>query len=134
MGMVKEFKEFALKGNFVDMAVGIVIGTAFTKIVSSLVNNVLTPIISVFTGGVDVSNQGVPLTEGAEGADPVVLGWGAFVQALIDFLIVALVMFLIVKMINTAKKQFEKEKEAAPPPKPSEEVKLLTEIRDALAK
>lgn len=133
MGMIKEFKEFALKGNFVDMAVGIVIGAAFTKIVTSMVNNIITPVISIFTGGVDFSDQAYPLTEAGEGGEAVVLGWGAFLQATIDFLIVAVVLFMVVKAINTAKKRFEAEKVAKPAAAPAE-VQLLTEIRDLLAK
>ena len=132
MGMVNEFKQFSLKGNFVDMAVGIVIGGAFGKIVSSFVGDILGPIIALVSGGTDFSAHGTVIGTSAAGEEVTML-WGAFVQNGIDFLIVAMAIFLVVKVINTAKKQFEKEEEAAPA-KPSAEVQLLTEIRDSLSK
>ena len=135
MGMLKEFREFAMKGNMIDMAVGIMIGAAFGSVVTSLVNDVLTPVISQFSGGVNFSDFAVDLRSvvpGEQPGEPLWLKWGSFVQTLIDFFIRAFALFLIVKMINTAKKRFEREQAAAPPPAPPEEVRLLTEIRDAL--
>jgi len=130
MGVVKEFKDFAMRGNVVDMAVGIVIGAAFGKIVSSFVADVLTPPIGMATGGVDFSSQKLVLKEAAGDAPAVTVNWGIFVNTVIDFIIVAFAIFLVVKLMNSAKK-----KEAPPPPpppKPTREVELLTEIRDAL--
>ncbi|MCK5810143.1 MAG: large-conductance mechanosensitive channel protein MscL [Cocleimonas sp.] len=126
MGMISEFKEFAMKGNLIDMAVGIIIGGAVGKMVSSLVNDVIMPPIGVLMGGVDFSDLGVVIQKSPE----VILKYGAFVQTLIDFLIVAFVIFMIIKMINKAKRNQEEEKEEAAPS--SEE--LLTEIRDLLKK
>ncbi|MEM9415864.1 MAG: large-conductance mechanosensitive channel protein MscL [Planctomycetota bacterium] len=137
MGMIAEFKEFAMRGNVMDMAVGIIIGGAFGKIVSSLVGDVIMPVVGSLTGGIDFSeasytlSEGVPASEGVEAVEPVVLGYGAFIQSVIDFLIIAIAIFVMIKIINTAQKRFEQEKEAAPA-KPSAEVELLTEIRDAL--
>ncbi|HEY6563811.1 MAG TPA: large-conductance mechanosensitive channel protein MscL [Pirellulaceae bacterium] len=131
MGMIKEFKEFALKGNMIDMAVGIIIGAAFSGVVGSLVENMFSPVLGLLTGGIDFSEFKYPLKVAADAKDNVYLQWGAFVQSLINFLVQALALFLIVKSINTAKKNFERE-QAAAPAAPSAEVKLLTEIRDAL--
>jgi large conductance mechanosensitive channel len=127
MGFMQEFKEFAMRGNVVDLAVGVVIGTAFGKIVSSLVDNLITPLIGVISGGVDFSKEAVSLGGDAK------LGYGAFIQSVIDFLIVAFAIFCAVKLMNTIKARFEKQ-QAAVPPEPSAEVKLLTEIRDALVR
>ena len=127
MGMVSEFKDFAMKGNVVDMAVGIVIGGAFGKIVSSFVADVLMPPIGVLTGGVDFSKLAVTLQEKTAEAEAVTLNYGVFVNTIIDFLIIAAAIFLVVKAMNSAKKK-EEEKPSAPP---KQEV-LLTEIRDAL--
>jgi large conductance mechanosensitive channel len=130
MSMVKEFKEFAMRGNVVDMAVGIVIGAAFGKIVSSFVNDVLMPPIGMLLGGVDFSDLMVTL-KGAVGETPaVVLKYGVFVNTVLDFLIIAFAIFLVIKGMNALKKK----EEAAPPapPKPSKEELLLTEIRDVL--
>ncbi|MFI4860524.1 MAG: large-conductance mechanosensitive channel protein MscL [Phycisphaerales bacterium JB063] len=131
MGMVKEFKEFAMRGNVIDMAVGIIIGAAFGKIVSSLVDNVIMPPIGMLIGGVDFSDLAITLKEGADGAEPVVLGYGLFIQTVFDFLIIAFAIFMVIKAINTAQKRFEEEK-VEEPAKASAEVQLLTEIRDAL--
>jgi large conductance mechanosensitive channel len=134
MGIVKEFREFAIRGNMIDMAVGIIIGAAFGSVVSSLVGDVLTPLLGLFSGGIDMSDKVIVLREAAtDNGEPLVLKWGGFLQSCIDFLIKAFAIFMIVKAINTAKKQFEREKEqvaAASPPTP--EVQLLTEIRDSL--
>lgn len=132
MALIKEFKEFALKGNVMDMAVGIIIGAAFGKIVSSLVKDVIMPPIGVAMGGVDFSNLKHVIQEAAEGVEEVAISYGAFIQTIIDFLIVAMAIFVAVKVMNGMKR---KEEEApAAPPEPSDEVKLLTEIRDALSK
>jgi large conductance mechanosensitive channel len=130
MSMVKEFKEFAMRGNVVDMAVGIIIGAAFGKIVSSLVNDVIMPPIGMLLGGVDFSDLMITL-KGAAGDTPaVVLKYGVFINTILDFLIVAFAIFLVIKGMNTLKK---KQEEAPPAPaKPSKEEQLLTEIRDAL--
>jgi large conductance mechanosensitive channel len=130
MGMLKEFKEFAVKGNVVDMAVGIIIGAAFGKIVSSFVGDVIMPPIGILIGGVDFSDLAVVLKEASEGAPAVVLSYGKFIQSLIDFTIVAFAIFIAVKFINKLKR-------AEPPaaetePAPSKDEQLLTEIRDLL--
>jgi large conductance mechanosensitive channel len=125
MGLIKEFKEFALKGNVMDMAVGVIIGGAFGKIVSSLVDDVLMPLIGVLTGGVDFTGL-VAKVGDAE------LKYGMFIQNIIDFLIIALCIFAMIKAMNKLNKK--KEEEPAPAPEPSAEEKLLTEIRDLLAK
>ena len=130
MSMVQEFKSFAMRGNVVDMAVGIVMGGAFGKIVSSFVADVLMPPIGIILGGVDFSGLAVTLKAASEGVDAVLLRYGMFVQTIVDFLIIAFAIFMVVKAMNTAMK---KEEEApAEPPKPSKEEVLLTEIRDAL--
>lgn len=136
MGFVKEFKEFAMRGNVIDMAVGIVIGVAFGKIVSSLVADVVMPPVGLITGGADFSDlkvtlkDGVEAAEGAEAIPAVTINYGVFLNTIIDFVIVALAIFVVIKMMNKLKKK----EEAAPsaPPKPSREEELLTEIRDAL--
>ena len=125
MGFIKEFKEFAMKGNVMDMAVGVIIGGAFGKIVSSLVDDVLMPVIGMLTGGVDFTN----LT--AQVGDATVK-YGTFIQNIIDFLIIAFCIFLMIKGMNKLTKK--KEEEPAPAPEPSNEEKLLGEIRDLLAK
>jgi large conductance mechanosensitive channel len=127
MSMVQEFKDFAMRGNVIDMAVGIVIGGAFGKIVSSFVNDVLMPPIGLALGGVDFSGLSITLQEATEEAAAVTLNWGVFVQTVIDFLIIAFAIFLVVKAMNAAKKK----EEEAPAEPPKQEV-LLTEIRDAL--
>jgi large conductance mechanosensitive channel len=127
--MLKEFKDFAMRGNVVDMAVGIIIGAAFGKIVSSLVSDVIMPPIGMIMGSVSFSDLAIVLGEG-EGAAS--LNYGIFIDTVINFLIVALAVFFLIKAINSMKKK-EEEKPAAPP-KPSAEEQLLTEIRDLLAK
>jgi large conductance mechanosensitive channel len=130
MSMGSEFKEFAMRGNVVDMAVGIVIGAAFGKIVSSFVADVLMPPIGIMLGGVDFSELAVTLKEGTDGAEAVMLNYGAFIQSVVDFLIVAFAIFVVIKAMNSMK---QKEEEApAKPPEPSKEEVLLTEIRDAI--
>lgn len=130
MSMIKEFKEFAMRGNVIDLAVGIIIGGAFGKVVSSIVGDVLMPPIGLALGGVDFSNLAITL-KAAQGADPaVLLRYGAFVQSIVDFLIVAFAIFLVIKAMNTLKRK--KEEAPAPPAPPSKQEVLLAEIRDAI--
>ena len=130
MSMMSEFKSFAMRGNVVDMAVGIVIGGAFGKIVSSFVADVLMPPIGLLLGNVDFSDLAVTLQEATEGAAAVTLRYGVFIQTVVDFIIIAFAIFMVVKAMNSV---MQKEEEAPPPPpKPSKEEELLTEIRDAL--
>jgi large conductance mechanosensitive channel len=132
MGMMKEFKEFAVKGNMIDMAVGIVIGSAFGKIIASLVTDVIMPPIGLLLGGVDFSNLAIVLKEATEAAEAVTLNYGVFISTLVDFIIIAFAIFMVIKGINSAKKK--EEEKPVEPPKPSEEVMLLKDIRDALKK
>lgn len=125
--MLNEFKEFIQRGNVMELAVGIIIGAAFTAIVSSLVDNIITPIIGMVAGGVDFSGLAVTVGEAS-------IGYGAFIQAIIDFLIIAFVVFMIVKAYNNFSKRFEKPAEPEAPAAPPREEVLLTEIRDLLAK
>ena len=130
MGMMTEFKKFAVRGNVMDMAVGIIIGAAFGKIVSAFVNGVMMPPLGVLIGGVDFSDLAYTIKEAAGDAPAVVIAYGSFLQTLIDFIIIAFAVFMVVKAMNSMKK---KEEEApAAPPEPSNEEKLLTEIRDLL--
>lgn len=147
-GFFAEFKEFISRGNVLDMAVGVIIATAFGKITSSLVNDVFMPLIGWLIGEIDLSTLNITLSpeklaeDGTVAKEAVVIGIGTFVSAVIDFVLVALVVFLMIKAFNAAKDKAEslkkKEEEAAaaeePAPEPSEEVKLLTEIRDLLKK
>ena len=136
--MLKEFKEFAMKGNVLDMAIGVIIGGAFGKIVSSLVSDVLMPPIGLLTGGVDfsslflnLSGTSQPSLTAAKAAGVPTINYGVFLQATFDFIIIAFVIFILVKQVN----RFKKEAPAAPPPPPpgpTNEEKLLMEIRDAL--
>jgi large conductance mechanosensitive channel len=127
---MQEFKTFALKGNVVDMAVGIIIGAAFGKIVSSLVADVIMPPIGLALGGVDFSALAVVLKQATETTDAVTIGYGKFLQTVVDFLIIAWAIFMVVKGMNRMKKK-EEAKPAAPPAPPKQEV-LLEEIRDLL--
>ena len=129
MSILKEFREFAVKGNVVDMAVGVIIGGAFGKIVSSLVSDVIMPPIGWIIGGVDFAIEIAPAKEGAEA---VMLKYGAFIQNVFDFLIIAIAVFAMVKIINSLKKVPVPEPEKTP--EPTAEEKLLTEIRDLLKK
>ena len=133
MGMLQEFKEFALKGNVVDMAVGVVIGGAFGKIVSSLVKDIIMPIVGKLTGGIDFSAMKYVIQaasgEGETAVEEVAINYGTFINTAIDFLIIAVAIFMAVKVMNTLKKK----EEAAPKP-PAEDIVLLREIRDSLAK
>ncbi|MBR2503039.1 MAG: large-conductance mechanosensitive channel protein MscL [Oscillospiraceae bacterium] len=137
---VNEFKAFISRGNVVDMAVGVIVGSAFTAIVNSLVKDVVTPFIGFLTGGVDFTQMKYVITPAVGETPEVAILYGNFIQAIINFLIIAFVVFCMVKMINTMRTKMEaqkkKEEEAKPaePSKPSEEVLLLTEIRDLLKK
>jgi large conductance mechanosensitive channel len=132
MSMIKEFKTFAMRGNVVDLAVGIIIGAAFGKIVTSLVNDVLMPPIGMLVGGLDFSQFAITLKQAAEGSPAVIMRYGAFLNTIIDFVIVAFAIFLLIRAINTMKRK-EAEAPAAPPaPTPTES--LLGEIRDLLKK
>ncbi|HEY6640644.1 large-conductance mechanosensitive channel protein MscL [Povalibacter sp.] len=130
MSVIKEFREFAVKGNVVDMAVGIIIGAAFGKIVSSLVSDVVTPPLGYVIGGVDFTDLAVTLPAITESAEAVTIRYGAFLQTVFDFTIVAFAIFLIIKLINRVRRK-EEAAPAVPPPPPRQEV-LLEEIRDLL--
>jgi len=130
MGMMKEFREFAVRGNVVDMAVGIIIGAAFGKIVSSLVGDVIMPPIGVLLGGVDFSNLAITVKEASGEAPAVVIGYGKFIQTVIDFTIIAFAIFVVVKLINALKRKEEKADKMTP--EPSAQEVLLIEIRDLL--
>jgi large conductance mechanosensitive channel len=139
MGMAQEFKEFALKGNVMDMAVGIIIGGAFGKIIASLVNDVLMPVVGLALGGVSFADlyksldgQTYESLVAAEEAGAAIMKYGSFIQNIVDFVIIAFVIFMMVRAMNTMRKK--EEETPAPPPEPSDEVKLLTEIRDSLSK
>ncbi|HEX4599436.1 MAG TPA: large-conductance mechanosensitive channel protein MscL [Burkholderiaceae bacterium] len=131
MSFTSEFKEFAMRGNVIDLAVGVVIGAAFGKIVSALVEAVIMPVIGVLTAGNDFSKLALQIGENVKG-EPVLLKYGAFMQSIADFVIIALVLFLAIRGINRLKKP-QPAAPAAPPPPPREEV-LLQEIRDLLAR
>lgn len=130
MSMMQEFKDFAIKGNVVDMAVGVIIGTAFGKIVSSFVTDVIMPPIGVLIGGVDFSKLAFTLKAAADNAPAVVISYGKFIQTVIDFAIIAGVIFMVIKVITSIKKN----EETAPPPSPPAQELLLMEIRDLLKK
>ena len=145
MGLLQEFKTFALKGNVVDMAVGVIIGGAFGKIVTSLVNDIIMPPIGVLTGGVDFKDLGIVIKEGVAATETtpevaeVVWKYGAFIQQVVDFLIIAVSVFVMIKLINKLSNLRKKEEEVvapepapAPEPEPTKEEILLTEIRDLL--
>jgi len=134
--MLKEFREFAIKGNVVDLAVGVIIGAAFGGIVSSLVGDIIMPVVGAITGGLDFSNYFTPLSKTVTASNladakkqGAVLAWGNFLTVTFNFLIIAFVLFLVVRAINTLKR-----KQEAAPPKPSRQEELLTEIRDLLKK
>lgn len=130
MSMIKEFKAFAVRGNVIDMAVGIIIGAAFGKIVSSFVGDVIMPPIGILIGGVDFSNLSIILKEAVGDTPAVVIAYGKFIQNVMDFTIVAFAIFMVVNTINKLKKKEEEAPKA--PAKPSNEEILLTEIRDLL--
>jgi large conductance mechanosensitive channel len=135
--MLKEFREFAMKGNVVDLAVGVIIGAAFGSIVTSLVGDVIMPIVGAITGGLDFSNYFTPLSKSVTAGNladakkqGAVLAWGNFLTLTLNFIIVALVLFVVIRFINKLKRRDE----AAPPPKLTRQEELLTEIRDLLKK
>ncbi|MBD5346833.1 MAG: large-conductance mechanosensitive channel protein MscL [Bacteroides sp.] len=138
MSFIKEFKDFAMKGNVVDMAVGVIIGAAFGKIVSSLVDDIIMPLVGVATGGMNftdfkwVIQKGI--TEGETVIQPeVTMNYGAWIQTIVDFIIVAFCIFIMIKFINQLRRNKEEEAQApAPAPEPTKEEQLLTEIRDIL--
>lgn len=131
MSLASEFKQFAMRGNVVDMAVGIIIGGAFGKIVASLVNDVIMPPIGLLMGGVDFAEKKLILKAAVEGGAPAVeLKYGLFINVVINFIIVAFAIFLMIKAMNAAKKK--EEAKPAPAPAPTAEEKLLSEIRDLL--
>lgn len=130
MSILKEFKAFAMKGNVVDMAVGIIIGAAFGKIVTSLVNDVIMPPIGVLVGGVNFTDLSITIKEAVGDAAAVTINYGNFIQVIFDFLIIAAAIFALVKVINSMKRKEEESPSA--PPAPSKEEVLLSEIRDIL--
>ena len=140
MGMLKEFKEFAMRGNVIDMAVGLVVGASFGKIVTSLVNDVIMPPVGRLMGNMDFSQLHIKLGQASKTVvvdgkptqvvEDIMLKYGAFINTLIDFIIVAFCLFLVIKAMNTLKRK--KEEAAAAPPEPPADVKLLTEIRNLL--
>ena len=139
MKMIQEFKEFAMRGNVMDMAVGIIIGGAFGKIISSFVSDVLMPPIGMLLGGTDFTSFKIVMKEGVMEAgkvvtEPVTINYGTFIQVTIDFLIIAFAIFMMIKAMNSMKKKEVQVVEAAAPPPPTAEEKLLAEIRDLLKK
>ena len=132
MSMMKEFKEFAVKGNVVDMAVGIIIGAAFGKIVSSFVADVVMPPIGLLMGGVDFTDLAITLKEATGEAEAVMINYGNFIQNLVDFVIIAFAVFMAIKAINSMKRKEEVVEEAPADPEPTAEETLLGEIRDLL--
>ena len=130
MKMMKEFKEFAMRGNVMDMAIGIIIGGAFGKVISAFVSQVLLPPLGLLLGGVTFTDLVVVLKAATADKPAVLWGYGAFIQAVVDFVIIAFAIFMMIKGMNSMKKK--EEEEPAAPPKPSREEELLTEIRDAL--
>jgi large conductance mechanosensitive channel len=137
--VLKEFREFAMKGNVVDLAVGVIIGAAFGSIVTSLVGDVIMPVIGAITGGLDFSNYFTPLSKAVTAGNladakkqGAVLAWGNFLTLTLNFLIIAFVLFIVIRAMNTLKRHAETS--PAAPPKPTREVELLTEIRDLLKK
>ena len=136
--MLKEFREFAMKGSVVDLAVGVIIGAAFGSIVTSLVGDIIMPVIGGITGGLDFSNYFTPLSKAVSASNladakkqGAVLAWGNFLTLTLNFIIIAFVLFIVIRFVNTLRRKDE----AAPaPPKPTREVELLTEIRDLLKK
>lgn len=135
MSMLQEFKTFAMKGNVVDMAVGIIIGAAFGKIVSSVVNDVIMPPIGLLVGGVSFTDLAIVLKEAVGETPAVTINYGNFIQVVFDFVIVAFAIFMMIKFMNNLQKKKEEVPAAPPaPPAPSKEEILLTEIRDLLKK
>jgi large conductance mechanosensitive channel len=137
LSMLKEFREFAMKGNVVDLAVGVIIGVAFGGIVTSLVGDIIMPVIGAITGGLDFSNYFTGLSKAVTAGNladakkqGAVLAWGNFLTLTLNFIIIAFVLFVVIRLMN----QLKRKDEAAAPPKPSRQEELLTEIRDLLKK
>ncbi|MGP1360622.1 large-conductance mechanosensitive channel protein MscL [Campylobacter sp.] len=133
MSFISEFKEFAMRGNVIDMAVGVVIGGAFGKIVSSLVGDVIMPVVGVITGGVNFTDLKLTLKEAVDSAPAVTINYGSFIQTMVDFLIIAFCIFCVIKALNSLKKKPVEEAPATEPETPAD-IALLTEIRDLLKK
>lgn len=129
MKFIDEFKKFALRGNVFDMAVGVIVGGAFSKIVSSMVNDIIMPMLGVLTGKINISSLSFKLPSRIAGGDAVIIKYGQFLQNILDFTIICLCVFLMVKLVN---KLIKKQEEAKPAPKPTNEELLLKEIRDIL--
>ena len=132
MKLVDEFKAFVMRGNVLDLAVGVIIGAAFGKIVASLVNDIFMPIIGMIIGNVDFTTLEIKIGEPVEGAEQAAIRYGMFIQEIVNFLIIALCIFMFIKLINKVQKK--KEEAPAPAPEPTKEEVLLTEIRDSLKK
>ena len=133
--MLKEFKEFALRGNVIDLAVGVIIGGAFGKIVSSLVNDIIMPMLGIITGNINLTGLKWVIKEGAaDGTGELAVSYGQFLQTAIDFVLIALSIFMVIKLINKLKKEKPAEPVVVKEPKPSKEEVLLAEIRDLLKK
>ncbi len=133
MKILKEFREFAIKGNVIDMAIGIVVGTAFGKIVSSFVSDIIMPPVGVLLGGVDFSNLRIILKKATTTSEAVSINYGVFLNTVLDFLIISFAIFLVINKLNKVKKR-KAESSSKEESKPSEEVQLLREIRDSLKK
>lgn len=133
MGMIQEFREFALKGNFIDMATGIIIGGAVGTVVKSLVSDIIMPPIGLAVGGIDFSQLSIPLKDAVGDQEAVAINYGSFINNMISFLIIMAAVFMIIKAVNAAKQRFEKE-EQEKPAAPDQQVVLLEEIRDLLQK
>lgn len=138
--MLRDFRDFAIRGNVVDLAVGVIIGAAFGKIVNSLVNDIIMPIIGAITGGLDFSNYFLPLSRtvtahalAAARKQGAVFAWGSFLTAVVDFSIIAFVLFIFIRLITMLRRQAIHEEASAPPPPPARQEVLLEEIRDLLA-
>ena len=132
MKLFDEFKAFVMRGNVLDLAVGVIIGSAFGKIVASLVNDIFMPIIGMIIGNVDFTTLEIKIGEPVEGAEQAAIKYGMFIQEIVNFLIIALCIFMFIKLINKVQKK--KEEAPAPAPEPTKEEVLLTEIRDSLKK
>ena len=133
-GFVAEFKEFISRGNVVDLAVGVIIGSAFTAIVTSLVNDIVMPVIGALFGGIDFTSLRLVIREAAEGVEEASINYGNFIQCVVNFLLISLVIFSVVKAMNSFKRKKEVVVEEVKAPEISEEVLLLREIRDSLKK
>lgn len=131
-GIIAEFKEFISRGNVIDLAVGVVMGSAFTAIVTSLVNDIIMPAIGVLFGGIDFTSLRFVIREATETTEEAAIGYGNFIQCVVNFLLIAMVIFLVIKGMNAFKRKKEEVAEETKPAEPSEEVLLLREIRDSL--